>query len=197
VPAVVLADRDENAGGFTRREDDGDAVWLGAAEVGVDEPVPTFFRRRFDQGSVPVRRAGCDPALILGGDVAEDRLAHGIEFPVCVEEPDDPLRLLKWLDERIPQDAIEATVRETDAIVMMLVEGVHGRPPGVSNPEGYARGHRCGQPAARPLLVRASRSRITVWRAERAEQTTLTSQGLCPTPTSRVTGISRAEPLTG
>jgi hypothetical protein len=55
---------------------------------------------------------------------------------VGVEKPDGAFGLLKGLNERVQQNAIEAAVRETDAIVVMLVEGVHGAPPGFSNPAG-------------------------------------------------------------
>jgi hypothetical protein len=55
---------------------------------------------------------------------------------VAGEETDHVFGLLERLNQAIQQNAIEAAVRETDTIVMMLVEGVHGHPPGVSNPAG-------------------------------------------------------------
>jgi four helix bundle protein len=62
--------------------------------------------------------------LVLGGDIAEHRFAHRIELPICVKEPHNPLRLLKRLDQAVPQDPIDAPVREANAIVVMLGEGV-------------------------------------------------------------------------
>lgn len=81
--------------------------------------------------------------LVLGRDIAEHRFAHGVEVAVGVEKPDHSFGLLKRLNQPIEENAIEAAVRETDAIVMMLVEGVHGLLPGVSNRKD-AREHRCG-----------------------------------------------------
>jgi hypothetical protein len=65
----------------------------------------------------------------LGGDVAKGVAAHELVIPVGVEEPDDALRLLEGLDQAVDQDAIETPVAEANAILVMLVERVHGRPP--------------------------------------------------------------------
>jgi hypothetical protein len=46
------------------------------------------------------------------------------------------VRALKGLNQAIQQDAIEAAIGERDTISVVLVEGGHGRPPGVSNPAG-------------------------------------------------------------
>jgi hypothetical protein len=43
--------------------------------------------------------------------------------------------LLKRLNESIQKNSIETSVGETDAIVVMLVEGVHGRLQVLDNPE--------------------------------------------------------------
>jgi hypothetical protein len=47
-------------------------------------------------------------------------------IPVRVEEPDDAFGLLEGLDQAVEQDAIETPVAEANAILMMLVECVHG-----------------------------------------------------------------------
>jgi hypothetical protein len=57
--------------------------------------------------------------LVLGGDVAEDRFAHGVQLAIGVEEPHEALRLLKGLNQAVQEDPIEAPVRETDAIVWL------------------------------------------------------------------------------
>ncbi|MGH9162015.1 MAG: Calx-beta domain-containing protein [Vicinamibacteraceae bacterium] len=110
--------------------------------------------------------------------VDDDGLAHRILLSIRVEEPDDALRLLEGLDQPIDQDAVEAPVSETNAILVMLVEGVHGHPPGFSTQKDIAPNASTSDP-------------------DRARSAPITSQGLCPSPASRVTGISRAEPLAG
>ena len=57
---------------------------------------------------------------------------------IRVEEPDDTLRLLERLDQPVDQDPIEAPIREPNAILVMLVEGVHGHPPGFSTQNDIA-----------------------------------------------------------
>ena len=42
-----------------------------------------------------------------------------------LEETDSTLFLLKRLDHGMQQDTIEATISETDVILMMFAEGVH------------------------------------------------------------------------
>jgi hypothetical protein len=79
--------------------------------------------------------------LVLGGDVAEDRLAHRVQLAVGVEESHDALGLLKRLNEPIEENPIEAPIREADAVVVMLLEGVHGNLQ-VSQPEGYVHERR-------------------------------------------------------
>jgi hypothetical protein len=46
-------------------------------------------------------------------------------LPKTIEEADDPLRLLKRLDEPVEKDPVKAAVAELYAIPVMLVEGVH------------------------------------------------------------------------
>jgi hypothetical protein len=48
---------------------------------------------------------------------------------IGVEEPDDALGLLEGLDETVEQNAIEAPVPESNAIVVVPVERVHGALP--------------------------------------------------------------------
>lgn len=52
--------------------------------------------------------------------------AHRILLSIRSEEPYDTLRLLERLDQPVDQDPIEAPIGETNAILVMLVEGVHG-----------------------------------------------------------------------
>ncbi|MGH6690233.1 MAG: hypothetical protein ACREF4_06100 [Gammaproteobacteria bacterium] len=135
MPPVVFADRNQDARRLARLEDDDDVIGLSAAEVAVDEVVAPA-RGRLDDRRAPARGLRGDPVVVLAGDVLEDGFAHRVQRAVPVEETDHALRLLKGLNETIQQHAIEAPVPEPDTILMMLVEGVHGLPPGLRNPGG-------------------------------------------------------------
>jgi len=64
--------------------------------------------------------------VILSRDVAQQLPTDGIDLAIEVEKTDDTLFLLKGLNRGMKQDAIEATVGETDVILMVFVKGVHG-----------------------------------------------------------------------
>jgi hypothetical protein len=159
--------------------DDDDLIRLGPAEVGLDECVPPTGRRLNDRRA-PRLGLGLNPPLVLRGDVAEYRATHRILLSVGVEESYNPLRLLKRLNQPVDQDPIEAPIGETNAIVVMLVEGVHGWPPGVSTPKDTAMNA--------PTSDRGSRAK-RAYNQPRALPSSL--------PASPFTGISRAEPLAG
>src|SRR2546429_1371863 len=55
--------------------------------------------------------------VILGGDVAQQLPTDGIDLAIEVEKADGTLWLLKGLNRGMKQDAIEATVGETDVIL--------------------------------------------------------------------------------
>src|SRR6266699_817722 len=80
----------------------------------------------FDNGYTPCLGAVLDPMVILGGDVAQQLPTDGIDLAIEVEKADGTLWLLKGLNRGMKQDAIEATVGETDVILMVFVKGVHG-----------------------------------------------------------------------
>jgi hypothetical protein len=48
-------------------------------------------------------------------------------LPVRIEETDHSFRLLKWLNDSVEQQPVEAPVTESDAIFVMFVKGVHGK----------------------------------------------------------------------
>jgi hypothetical protein len=52
---------------------------------------------------------------------------------VGVEKPNDPLRLLKRLDQSVEQDPIEAAIVKANAVLVVLIEGVHGSPAEVNS----------------------------------------------------------------
>ena len=137
MPAIRFPDRGEDPRGLTSLDDHDDLIGLGSPEVRLDECVPAPGGG-FDDRRAPLRRPRDHPPLILGGDVGQDGFAHRIQLSVRVEEPDDALRLLERLDQSVDQDPIEAPVPETNAILVMLVEGVHGHPPGFSTQKDIA-----------------------------------------------------------
>src|SRR5205807_5755700 len=67
-------------------------------------------------------------ALNRAGSAAQDITADRIEVPVGSEKADDPFGLLKWLDEPVQQNPVKAPIAKANAVPVMLVEGVHGRP---------------------------------------------------------------------
>src|SRR5215469_1772166 len=87
----------------------------------------------------PLLRSVDHPVMELGGDVAQHIPADGILLPVKVEKADHSLRLLKGLDEAIQQQTVETPIAETDAILVMLVKGVHGTSSVVRYLEDYTR----------------------------------------------------------
>ena len=55
--------------------------------------------------------------------VAADRIL----IPIRTEETHHSLGLLERLDQTVEQNAIKATISESNVIVVMLVESVHGK----------------------------------------------------------------------
>jgi len=129
MPAVELlvADRRHNTCRFSGFQDDDDLIGLCSLEVRVDEFVaPPLWR--LDNRGVPFAGILRHPALKLLGSAAQDITADRIEVPVGSEKADDPFGLLKWLDEPVQQNPVKAPIAKANAVPVMLVEGVHGRP---------------------------------------------------------------------
>src|SRR5262249_54142856 len=53
---------------------------------------------------------------------------HRIDLSIRTEKADDRLRLLERLDQPIKQNAVKTTIVPTNAVVVVLEEGVHDRP---------------------------------------------------------------------
>jgi hypothetical protein len=177
VPAVVFADGGEDPRWLAPFHDDHDLIGLGPSKVRLDERVAST-RGRLDDGRAPGLGLSDHPPLVLRGNVRQHGFAHRILLSVRVEEPDDTLRLLERLDQPVDQDPIEAPIRETNAILVMLVEGVHGHPPGFSTQKDIAMNAPTSDSGSR---------------AQRAYN----QPRALPSQASRITGISRAEPLAG
>jgi len=130
MPAVELlvADRRHDARRFSGFQDDNDLIRLGCLEVRVDEFVaPALWR--LDNRSIPFVGLILDPALKLLGSAAQHIAADRIELPIGSEKANDPLGLLKWLDEPVQQNPIKTPIAKANAVPVMLVKGIHGRPP--------------------------------------------------------------------
>ena len=130
VPAVhlLVADCRHDARRLSGFEDDDDLIRLGAAEVGLDKFVAAALGR-LDDRSIPFAGLLLHPALELFSGAAQHIAADRIEVPVGIEKSDDPLGLLKRLDQAVEQDPVKAAIAEADAVLVMFVEGVHGRLP--------------------------------------------------------------------
>lgn len=130
MPAVELlvADRRHDARRLSGFQDDHDLIRLGCLEVRVDEFVAPALRR-LDNRGVPFVGLILHPALKLLGGAAQDIAADRIEAPIGSEKAHDPLGLLKGLDEPVQQDTVKTPIAKADAVLVMLVEGTHGRLP--------------------------------------------------------------------
>ena len=77
-------------------------------------------------GYTPLLGAVFGPVVILRSDVPQHLPTDGVDLTIGPEKADGPLFLLKGLDRSMEQDTIEATIGETDVILMVFVKGVHG-----------------------------------------------------------------------
>ncbi len=62
--------------------------------------------------------------------------ANRIQLAIGAEEPDDTFGLLEGLDQTVQEHAVEATIVESDVILVMLQEGVHSHLQCGETPEG-------------------------------------------------------------
>jgi len=77
-------------------------------------------------GYTPFLGAVFDPVVILRGDVAQQLPSNRINLAIGPEKAYGTLFLLKGLDRGMEQDTIEATIVESDVILVMVHKGVHG-----------------------------------------------------------------------
>jgi len=66
------------------------------------------------------------PVVELCSDVTQGIPADRVQISIRTKETNHALLLLKRLDESIEKDAIETAILKSDAILVMLVERVHG-----------------------------------------------------------------------
>lgn len=147
MPTVLFPECFHDGGGLACFDDGHDLIGLGTPEVALNEVITPAWRI-FLNGYTPFLRAVLDPVVILRSDVPQHLPTDGISLTIGPKKADGALFLLKGLDRGVEQDAIEATINETDVILMVVVEGVHGvlalqmRRAAVSVPANIAEGFR-------------------------------------------------------
>ena len=62
----------------------------------------------------------------LISDLPQHVAANGVLIPIGAEESDHTFGLLEGLDEAVERNAVEAAIAESNAILVVLVESVHG-----------------------------------------------------------------------
>src|SRR5947208_2822708 len=125
MPTVIFPDGGHDGGGLARFDDGHDLIGLGTSEVAFHQVIAPAWGIFFN-GYTPFLGAVLDPVVVLRSDVAQHLPTDGIDLAIGPEKADGPLFLLKGLDRGMEQDTIEATIIETDVILMVFVEGVHG-----------------------------------------------------------------------
>jgi len=124
MPTVVFPDGGHDGGGLARFDDGHDLIGLGTSEVALHEVIAPAWGI-FLNGYTPFLGAVLGPVVVLRSDVAQHLPTDWIDLAIGPEKADGPLFLLKGLDRGMEQDTIEATIIETDVILMVFVKGVH------------------------------------------------------------------------
>jgi four helix bundle protein len=125
MPTVVFPDGGQDGGGLACFDDGYNLIGLGTSEVALHKVIAPAWGI-FLNGYAPFLGAVLGPIVILRGDVAQQLPTDGIALAIEVEKADDTLFLLKGLNRGMEQDTIEATIVETDVILMVFEKGVHG-----------------------------------------------------------------------
>ena len=131
MPAVRLAitDRCHDACRLASLENDHHGIRARPFEVWIDEVVAAAIRG-VQNWNVPLRCPPFQPLLELLGDAAQRVAADRVQLPIRVEEANNALWLLERLNQPVQQKPIKASIIPTNAVPVMLVEGVHDQPPG-------------------------------------------------------------------
>jgi hypothetical protein len=129
---VLVADRGHDPRRLSGFEDDHYPVRVRSPEVGLDKFIAAALWC-LDDRSVPLVGLFLHPDLKPVGRTPQHVSADRVEVSIGIKKPDDSLRLLKRLDQPVEKNPVEAAIAETDAVFVMLVEGVHGRLPLVAS----------------------------------------------------------------
>jgi hypothetical protein len=125
MPTLVFPDGSHNPSRLPCLEDGHDLIGLGTPEVAIYEIIAPTWGILLN-GHTPFLGTVRSPVVVLTGDIAQDLPAYRIDLAIGPEEANRALFLLKRLDRRIQQDAIETAISKTDVILVVFVEGVHG-----------------------------------------------------------------------
>jgi hypothetical protein len=123
-----FADGGQDGGGLACFDDGHHLVGLGTSEVAIHEIIASAWGICLN-GYSPFLGAVLDPVVILRSDVAQQRPTDRIHLAIGPGKADHARCLLKRLDSGVEQDTIEATIMESDVILVMVQKGVHGLPP--------------------------------------------------------------------
>jgi hypothetical protein len=118
----------EDSSRLSRLYDRNDLIRLSASEEGFGEFV-TPVLRCFKKRSFPDRQTIRYPVLVLACDITQHIPRDRIDVAAGAEETNNAFGLLERLDGGIEKHPIEAAIMESDVILMVLKEGVHGNPP--------------------------------------------------------------------
>jgi hypothetical protein len=131
----VAPDSDQKTRRLARFQDDADLARFDVAHIGHDEVIAAFLIRGIDDGRAPFFRSVFQPALKLISNLRQGLSSHTHAVAVVVEEAHHAGGFLEGLNETVQQEPIEAPVSELDAILVVLVESVHGDLPVVEQQE--------------------------------------------------------------
>src|SRR6202022_108262 len=128
MPSVVLfvADGGQDACWFSCLQDDDHLVRFGITKIGLDKVVASTFGS-FQDGGVPFLATMLPPVVELISDFSQHIPAHRVLISIGAEESDYPLGLLERLNDAVEQNPIKAAISESNAILVMLEECVHGK----------------------------------------------------------------------
>src|SRR6202167_3070030 len=102
------------------------SVGLGLAKIRFYKLIPTTFGS-IEDGSTPFLGTVLHRVMKLISDLPQYIPAHRILIAIGTEEHHDSLRVLERFDQPVEQNPIEAAISESNAILVMLVESVHGK----------------------------------------------------------------------
>ena len=112
MPAVLLLfDRNHNPSWFAGLEDHHNLIGFGLPKVWLHELVTPAAGSLHDR-SAPLLRPIFHPVLELLRDAAQETPAHRILLAIAAKETDHPFGLLKGLNQRVEQDAVETRRRK-------------------------------------------------------------------------------------
>jgi len=145
---ILAAVRDQNASGLSGLEDGHHLIRFGLRKIRLHKLISPLLIRVFQYRRPPFGGPVLHPVLELIGYFPEVPPSHPLAIAVCVKEAQDSFRLLKRLDDPVQQQSIKTPILKSNAILVMLVEGVHenlqcGEIPG-SLPHARLRGQHRG-----------------------------------------------------